>query len=163
MSRQPPIRPDQGSYNQFQLETSQSKPPYRRDKDILAKLRESIPQDEAQWQQARQLHRYATPEDVLQKARDILANRISKQDLRNFICIATCCVDWHLGRKTKAYDNFKSQISPATELTIQKYMSSARGVVQLLDSVYFGGLKHRAFECALLYGEFCHPDPSCPI
>ncbi|CAF3557223.1 unnamed protein product [Fusarium graminearum] len=151
MSRQTPIRPEQGSYVQFQLQTGQNKPPSRRDKDILAKLKDSIPQDEAQWQQARQLNSYATTEDVLQKTQDILENRIAKQELRNFICIATCCVDWHLGRKKKAYSTFKSQISPATELTIQKYMSSVRGIIQLLDPVYLNGLRHRAFEGVLLY------------
>ncbi|KAG8674054.1 hypothetical protein FPOAC2_00028 [Fusarium poae] len=151
MSRKAPIRPEQGSYVQFQLQAGQNKPPYRRDKDILAKLKDSIPQDEAQWQQARQLNGYATTEDVLQTTKDILENRIAKQELRNFICIATCCVNWHLGQKTKAYNTFKSQISSATELTIQKYMSSVRGMVQLLDPVYLTGLRHRAFEGVLLY------------
>jgi hypothetical protein len=159
MSQQPPIRPEQGSYIQFQLEASQSEPPYNRDKDILAKLRKSIPQDETQWQLAREDKEYVTPEDVLKRTRDILANRIAKQDLRTFICIATCCVNWHLGRKKKAYRDYKSQInSDTTELTIQKYMSAGRGVIQSLDSVYRGGLRHRAFEGALLYGECCNPD-----
>ncbi|KAM0292371.1 hypothetical protein ACHAPM_011757, partial [Fusarium culmorum] len=54
-------------------------------------------------------------------------------------------------RKEKAYSTFKSQISPATELTIQKYMSSVRGIIQLLDPVYTAGLRHRAFEGPLLY------------
>jgi hypothetical protein len=147
-----PIRPEQGSYGQFQLETGQSEPSYKPNKDILAKLKDSIPQDETQWQQARQSRGYATAEDILQKTREILENRILKQDLRNFISIATCCIDWHLGRKTKAYETFKSQVGPASDLTIQKYMSSVRGVVQLLDPVYRGGLRHRAFEATFLYG-----------
>jgi hypothetical protein len=156
MSRQPPIRPEQGSYSQFQLETSQEITPYRRDKDILKKLRDSLPQSEAQWQEARRLNGYATAEDVFQKTKDILENRIGKQDLQNFICIATCCVEWHLGQKTKAYEIFRSQFRsqinrPATELTIQKYMSSVRGLIQLMDTLYSGGLRHRAFEATFLY------------
>jgi hypothetical protein len=101
MSRQTLIRPEQGSYVHCQLERGQNKPPYRRDKHILAKLKDSIPRDEAQWQQARMLNGNATTENVLHKTPDILENRIAKQELRNSICIATCCVEWHLGRKTK--------------------------------------------------------------
>ncbi|KAI7762652.1 hypothetical protein LZL87_013735 [Fusarium oxysporum] len=151
MSQQPPIRPEQGSYTEFQLETSHLKPPHKRDKDILAKLRDSVPQNETQWQQARQLHRYATAEHVFQKTKDILENRIAKQDLRNFISIATCCVYWHLNRKKDAYDYFKLQIGQATELTIQRYMSSVRSMVQAMNPLYLRGLKHRVFEAILLY------------
>ncbi|KAF5635783.1 hypothetical protein F52700_5095 [Fusarium sp. NRRL 52700] len=43
MARQPPIRPEQGSYGQFQLPTSQPKTPHSRSKEVLAKLGESIP------------------------------------------------------------------------------------------------------------------------
>ncbi|KAK2679072.1 hypothetical protein RAB80_004253 [Fusarium oxysporum f. sp. vasinfectum] len=151
MSQQPPIRPEQGSYTEFQLETSHLKPPHKRDKDILAKLRDSVPQNETQWQQARQLHRYATAEHVFQKTKDILENRIAKQDLRNFMSIATCCVYWHLNRKKDAYDYFKLQIGQATELTIQRYMSSVRSMVQAMNPLYLRGLKHRVFEAILLY------------
>ncbi|KAF4342963.1 hypothetical protein FBEOM_3053 [Fusarium beomiforme] len=151
MSRQLPIRPEQGSYSQFQLETSQPKPPHKRDEDILAKLRDSIPQNESQWQQARQLHSYATAEHVLQKTKDILENRVAKQDLRNFISIATCCTYWHLGRKKEAYDHFRLQIGFATELTIQRYMSSVRCMIQALNPLYRQGLQHRVFEVTLLY------------
>ncbi|KAF4435983.1 hypothetical protein F53441_13347 [Fusarium austroafricanum] len=151
MSGQHPIRPEQGSYSQFQAITSQSRPPYSRDKVILAKLRESIPQNESQWQQARHLHSYITEENALQKTRDILENRITKQDLRHFISIASCCVDWHLGRKQEAYKNFKIQISSATELTIQRYMASVRGMVRAMDTLFLRGLRHRVFEATLLY------------
>ncbi|KAJ9427880.1 hypothetical protein FOXG_22022 [Fusarium oxysporum f. sp. lycopersici 4287] len=151
MSGQPPIRPEQGSYGQFQVATSQPKTLYSRSKDILAKLRESIPQNETQWQQARDLHGYSTAGNVLQKTRDILENRITKQDLRNFLTIASCCVDWHLGRKQEAYQRFKMQISAATELTIQKYMSSLRAMVQAMEPVYLRGPRHRVFEGTLLY------------
>ncbi|KAF4501661.1 hypothetical protein FAGAP_2113 [Fusarium agapanthi] len=64
MSRQPPIRPEQGSYGQFQLPASQPKTPYSRSKEVLAKLRESIPQNEAQWQHTRDLHGYSTAENA---------------------------------------------------------------------------------------------------
>ncbi|KAF4448261.1 hypothetical protein F53441_8294 [Fusarium austroafricanum] len=151
MSRQPPIQPEQGSYSQFQLETSQPTPPRRRDKDILTKLRDSIPQNESQWQQTRQLRGYATAEHVLEKTKAILENRIDKQDLRNFMSIATCCIYWHLGRKKEAYAFFKSSISFATELTIQRYMSSVRGMIQAMDTVYRQGMRHRVFEAILLY------------
>ncbi|KAK2936400.1 hypothetical protein FoTM2_004346 [Fusarium oxysporum f. sp. vasinfectum] len=138
MSQQPPIRPEQGSYTEFQLETSHLKPPHKRDKDILAKLRDSVPQNETQWQQARQLHRYATAEHVFQKTKDILENRIAKQDLRNFMSIATCCVYWHLNRKKDAYDYFKLQIGQATELTIQSYrdICQALGITVLDEEAY---------------------------
>ncbi|CEF77875.1 unnamed protein product [Fusarium graminearum] len=43
-------------------------------------------------------------------------------------------------------------VSSTTELTIQRYMSSMRGIVQALDTVYLWGLQHRVFEAALLYG-----------
>lgn len=159
MSGQPPIRPEQGSYGQFQVATSQPKTLCSRSKDILAKLRESIPQNETQWQQARDLHGYSTAGNVLQKTRDILENRITKQDLRNFLTIASCCVDWHLGRKQEAYQKFKMQISAATELTIQKYMSSLRAMVQAMEPVYLRGPRHRVFEGTLLY---CTYRITCP-
>ncbi|KAF5540037.1 hypothetical protein FPHYL_12163 [Fusarium phyllophilum] len=178
MRQQPSIRPEQGSFVQFQLATSQPKTPYSRNKDILAKLRESIPQNEHQWQQARDLHGYSTAEDVLQKTRDVLENKIAKPDLRNFLIIASCCVDWHLGRKQEAYQNFKIQISDTSELTIQRYMSALRAMVQAMERVYLRGPRHRVLEGALLYsrispfflthytketGEFdsCFPTFSC--
>ncbi|KAG4268358.1 hypothetical protein FPRO04_12464 [Fusarium proliferatum] len=151
MSRQLPMRPEQGSYTEFQLETSHLKPPHSRDKGILAKLRESVPQNETQWQQARQLHRYATAEQVFQKTKEIIENRIAKTDLRNFISIATCCIYWHLDRKKDAYDYFRLQIGQATELTIQRYMSSVRSMVQAMNPLYLRGWKHRVFEAVLLY------------
>jgi hypothetical protein len=151
MSKQPPIRPEQGSFVQFQLATSQPKTPHSRNKDILAKLRESIPQNETQWQRTRHLHGYSTAENVLQKTRDILENTIAKSDLRNFFIIASCCVDWHLGRKQQAYQGFKIQISDTSELTIQRYMSALRTMIQAMERVYLRGLRHRVFEGALLY------------
>ncbi|KAF5717154.1 hypothetical protein FMUND_5972 [Fusarium mundagurra] len=151
MSRQPSIRPEQGSFVQFQLATSQSRTPHSRNKDILAKLRESIPQNENQWQQARGRHRYSTAENVLQKTRDILENRIAKPDLRNFLIIASCCVDWHLGRKQEAYQKFKMQISDTSELTIQRYMSYLRAMLQAMERVYLRGPRHRVYEGVLLY------------
>lgn len=159
MNGQPPIRPEQGSYVQFQVVTSQPRNPHNRNKDVLAKLRESIPQNETQWQQARELHGYSTAENVLQKTRDVLENRISKADLRNFLSIASCCVDWHLGRKQEAYQNFKIWISPATELTIQRYMSYLRAMLQAMERVYLRGPRHRVFEGVLLY---CMCRIDCP-
>ncbi|CZR45118.1 uncharacterized protein FPRO_15707 [Fusarium proliferatum ET1] len=69
MNGQPSIRPEQGSYVQFQVATSQPITSYNRKKDVLAKLRDSIPQNETQWQQAREFHGYSTAESVLQKTR----------------------------------------------------------------------------------------------
>ncbi|EWG51654.1 hypothetical protein FVEG_16831 [Fusarium verticillioides 7600] len=151
MSKQPPIRPEQGSFVQFQLATSQPRTPHSRNEDILAKLRESIPQNESQWQQARDLYGYSTAENVLQKTRDILENRIAKSDLWNFFIIALCCVDWHLGRKQQAYQEFKIQISDTSELTIQRYMSALRAMIQAMERVYLRGTRHRVFEGVLLY------------
>ncbi|KAF5661955.1 hypothetical protein FCIRC_11653 [Fusarium circinatum] len=104
MSKQPPIRPEQGSYGQFQL-PSQPKTPFSRSRGALAKLRESIPQDEGQWQHARHLHRYNTAENI----------------------------------------------GDTSELTIQRYMSAVRAMVQAMDRVYLRGQRHRVFEGALLY------------
>ncbi|KAF4952800.1 hypothetical protein FGADI_6461 [Fusarium gaditjirri] len=151
MSGQPPIRPEQGCYGQFQVTASQSRTPYSRRQDVLAKLRESIPQNETKWQQARELHGYSTAEHVLHKTRDILENRIAKHDLRNFITIASCFVDWHLGRKQEAYQRFKMDISDTTQLTIQRYMSYLRAMIQAMEAVYLRGPRHRVFEGALLY------------
>jgi hypothetical protein len=57
MSRQPSVRPEQGSFNEFRLDASQpnDKWLYSRHKDVLTKLQNSIPQNESQWEQARQL------------------------------------------------------------------------------------------------------------
>ena len=157
MDRQPNVQPGQGVFVEFQLEKrDEPTPPDRRDKDNFTKLRDSLPQNEAQWQEARRGFRYVSSDDVLRTTRDILENRINKIDLRNFIATATCCVLWYLDQKTEAYETFRSQTNgSATALTIQKYMSSVRGTIQLLNLLYDRGMRHRAFEAMFLYGDNC--------
>ncbi|KAF4990635.1 hypothetical protein FDECE_14300 [Fusarium decemcellulare] len=154
MSRQPPdVRPGQGSYGQFQLEASHPRePPLDRGGEILKKLREGIPKDEDQWRQMRQQHDFDTAEAVVKKVTDIVEDKTPNQGLRNFIRLAICCVEWHRGQKTAAYDNYRSHVSSdILEFTIEKYMTSVRNVIQSLDKVYLRGLRHRTFEAFFLY------------
>ncbi|KAF4449541.1 hypothetical protein F53441_7200 [Fusarium austroafricanum] len=153
MSHHLPIQPEQGSYLQFQIDPRFiTRPPTLKRDKVLKKLRDRIPQDENQWQEKRELHRFSAADDVLEKTKKLLNYVVTNQDTRRFLCLATCRVDWHLKQRAKAYARFKTEMnSSVSELTIMAYMKSIRGVLQSMDSLYRRRLRHRAFEAVLLY------------
>ncbi|KAI3570933.1 hypothetical protein IWW34DRAFT_773437 [Fusarium oxysporum f. sp. albedinis] len=121
----------------------------------FSKLNESMPKDENQWQETREVHRFATPEDVYRTisslVQDIQGEHLP-EDLRRLIYIAVCCVD-HSENESDAYRKYRSRVhakGDLGELTIRNYMSLVRGLIALLDGVYLK-LRHRGFEGTLLY------------
>ncbi|KAF5025531.1 hypothetical protein F66182_2383 [Fusarium sp. NRRL 66182] len=142
--------PSQVSYVQFNRDRL-----LRQQAAAFAKLNESIPKNENQWQEAREVHRFATPEDVYRTASSLVEDvqgEYLTEDLRRLIYIAVCCVD-HSEDEAGAYRKYRSRVHAKDnlgELTIRNYMSLVRGLVTLLDRLYLK-LRHRGFEAALLF------------
>ncbi|KAF4493903.1 hypothetical protein FAGAP_9972 [Fusarium agapanthi] len=121
----------------------------------FSKLNESIPKNENQWQEAREVHRFATPEDVHTTVSSLVQDgqgEFLPEDLRRLIYIAVCCVE-HSENEAEAYRKYRSRVHAKDdlgELTIRNYMSLVRGLVALTDELY-PKLQHRIFEATLLY------------
>ncbi|KAF9777058.1 hypothetical protein IL306_004670 [Fusarium sp. DS 682] len=147
MSRKPP---SQTSYVQFGRDRL-----LRQQAAVFSKLNESIPKNENQWQEAREVHRFATPEDVYRTVSSLVQDvqdEFLPEDLRRLIYIAVCCVDYS-ENEAEAYRKYRSRIRAKDdlgELTIRNYMSLVRGLVALMDKLY-PKLQHRGFEGTLRY------------
>ncbi|RSL89661.1 hypothetical protein CEP52_014838 [Fusarium oligoseptatum] len=147
-----PFDPGQASSGRGQLGQQASKRAA-----AFRELDRTIPKDEHQWREARQMQRFETPEDVYRTVSSLIRDNqdaLLHEDLRRLVAIADCCVE---SRKdeTKAYRKYRSRfgygladnIRP-TDYTIRNYMSLVRGLVTLIDQVY-PRLRHRAFEAVL--------------
>jgi hypothetical protein len=143
--------PGQASYGRNQRERLS-----RQQAVAFNRLNESIPKDDNQWQEARKVHRFATPEDVnrtvLCLVQDIQGEFLP-EDLRRLIYIAVCCVD-HRENEAEAYRKYRTRVHAKDDLkefTIRNYMSLVRGLVAVMDKLYLKS-RHRAFEASLLFG-----------
>ncbi|EXK27028.1 hypothetical protein FOMG_16466 [Fusarium oxysporum f. sp. melonis 26406] len=127
----------------------------RQQATAFSKLNESIPKNENQWQEAREVHRFATPEDVYRTVSSLVQDvqgGFLPEDLRRLIYIAVCCVD-HSENEAEAYRKYRSRVNAKEdlgELTIRNYMTLVRGLISLMDELY-DDLRHRSFEATLLY------------
>ncbi|EXL67124.1 hypothetical protein FOPG_16735 [Fusarium oxysporum f. sp. conglutinans race 2 54008] len=143
-------QPPQTSYVQFNRDRL-----LRQQSAAFSKLNESIPKGENQWQEAREVHRFATPQDVYRTVSSLVQDvqgEFLSEDLRRLIYIAVCCVD-HSENEAEAYRKYRSRVHAKDDLrefTIRNYMSLVRGLVALMDEVYLK-LRHRGFEGTLLY------------
>jgi hypothetical protein len=129
----------------------------RQQATAFSKLNESIPKNENQWQEAREVHRFSTPEDVYRTVSSLVQDvqgEFLPEDLRRLIHIAVCCVD-HSENEAEAYRKYRSRVNAKEdlgELTIRNYMTLVRGLISLMDELY-EDLRHRSFEATLIYGE----------
>ncbi|EWZ77859.1 hypothetical protein FOXG_21051 [Fusarium oxysporum f. sp. lycopersici 4287] len=143
----PSLVPGQASHQRDQ--------PSRQQAAAFRKLIEKIPKSENEWQDAREVHRFATPEDVYRTVLSLVQDiqgEYMPEDLRRLIYIAVCCVD-HSENEAEAYHKYRSRVHAKDDLrefTIRNYMSLVRGLVTLLDGLYLK-LRHRGFEAALLF------------
>ncbi|KAG7414922.1 hypothetical protein Forpi1262_v016832 [Fusarium oxysporum f. sp. raphani] len=143
----PSLVPGQASHQRDQ--------PSRQQAAAFRKLKEKIPKSENEWQDAREVHRFATPEDVYRTVLSLVQDiqgEYMPEDLRRLIYIAVCCVD-HSENEAEAYHKYRSRVHAKDDLrefTIRNYMSLVRGLVTLLDGLYLK-LRHRGFEAALLF------------
>lgn len=154
----PPVDPGQGSFDQFQLEIvgeAARIPPNQR-QGALEKLSKCVPQNEGGWREAREWHSFLAPVDICKKVLSFVKEGPLSQELQRFLYIAVCCVDRHLGDKSKAYEDYRSRVhtEKLTEFTINNYMSVVLGIISLMDELYLGGYRHRAFEAVLLYCKY---------
>ncbi|KAF6528240.1 hypothetical protein IWW34DRAFT_859468 [Fusarium oxysporum f. sp. albedinis] len=143
-------QPPETSYVQFTRDRLS-----RQQAAAFSKLNESIPKDENQWQEAREVHRFATPEDVHRTVSSLVQDiqgEFLPEDLRRLIYIAVCCVE-HSENEAEAYRKYRSRVHAKDDLrefTIRNYMSLVRGLVALMDELYPRS-RHRSFEGTLLY------------
>ncbi|EGU86804.1 hypothetical protein FOXB_02672 [Fusarium oxysporum f. sp. conglutinans Fo5176] len=155
----PSLVPGQASHQRDQ--------PSRQQAAAFRKLNEKIPKSENEWQDAREVHRFATPEDVYRTVLSLVQDiqgEYMPEDLRRLIYIAVCCVD-HSENEAEAYHKYRSRVHAKDDLrefTIRNYMSLVRGLVTLLDGLYLK-LRHRGFEAALLFDQFASCFPTIEI
>ncbi|RSL93038.1 hypothetical protein CDV31_014891 [Fusarium ambrosium] len=149
----PPIDPGRASSGQGQLGQQASKRA-----TVFRELDRTIPKHEHQWQEARRMQRFETPEEVYRTVSSLIRDNqdaLLRDDLRRLVAIADCCVE---SRKdeTEAYRRYRSRFGDGladstirpTDYTIRNYMSLVRGLVALIDKLYVR-LRHRAFESVL--------------
>ncbi|EGU87506.1 hypothetical protein FOXB_01977 [Fusarium oxysporum f. sp. conglutinans Fo5176] len=124
-------QPPETSYVQFTRDRLS-----RQQAAAFSKLNESIPKDENQWQEAREVHRFATPEDVHRTVSSLVQDiqgEFLPEDLRRLIYIAVCCVE-HSENEAEAYRKYRSRVHAKDDLrefTIRNYMSLVRAAIAL--------------------------------